>query len=175
MDLRKEKTQKSIINAFIELRGKKPLEKISVKELSDLALINKATFYSHYEDIYDLSRQLEDETINSIILNVANLDQLVEDPKRITTELITAFLSEISLINKLFADSRNAVLSSCLEKKFKEILYEAHPEYNTTEWDVKLTSILQGSFYAFANNYKDMDVSELIDIIGDTNERILKK
>lgn len=175
MDLRVEKTRSSIINAFIELRGKKPLEKITVKELAELARINKATFYSHYEDIYDLSKQLEDETINSIINHISNLDMLVEDPKRITTELTTAFLSEITLVNILFSDSRNAILSSCLEKKFKEIIFKNHPEYNTTEWNIKLTAIIQGSFYAFAGNYKDMDVNLLIDIIGDINESILKE
>ena len=34
MDLRVEKTRKSIINAFIALRAKKPLEKITIKDLS---------------------------------------------------------------------------------------------------------------------------------------------
>ena len=33
MDLRIEKTEKAIKNAFMELRSKKPLEKISVREL----------------------------------------------------------------------------------------------------------------------------------------------
>ena len=55
MDMRIEKTRRSIINAFLQLRAQKPLEKITVKELSALAEINKATFYLHYRDIYELS------------------------------------------------------------------------------------------------------------------------
>ena len=55
MDLRIERTRKCIKDAFIELRKSKPIEKITVKELAALASINKATFYSHYNDIYDLS------------------------------------------------------------------------------------------------------------------------
>ena len=51
MDLRVEKTERGIKNAFIELRSKKPLEKITIKELCELACINKSTFYSHYRDI----------------------------------------------------------------------------------------------------------------------------
>lgn len=43
MDLRKQRTKNSIINAFIQLRASKPLEKITVKELAELAYINKAT------------------------------------------------------------------------------------------------------------------------------------
>ena len=55
MDLRIEKTERGIKNAFIELRSRKPLEKITVKELCESARINKSTFYAHYKDIYDLS------------------------------------------------------------------------------------------------------------------------
>ena len=33
MDLRITKTKKAIINSFLSIRAKKPLEKISVKEL----------------------------------------------------------------------------------------------------------------------------------------------
>ena len=67
MDLRVEKTEKAIRNAFLELRAKRPLEKISVKELCQLACINKSTFYAHYRDVYDLSDCLEGETVASIL------------------------------------------------------------------------------------------------------------
>ena len=43
MDLRTEKTERSILNAFIGLRAQKPLEKITVKELCEKAWINKST------------------------------------------------------------------------------------------------------------------------------------
>ena len=45
MDLRTERTKRSIANAFLELRKQKPIEKITVKELAELAFINKATCY----------------------------------------------------------------------------------------------------------------------------------
>ena len=57
MDLRIQRTKRCITEAFLKLRTQKPLEKITIKELSELAMINKATFYSHYTDIYDLSEQ----------------------------------------------------------------------------------------------------------------------
>ena len=54
MDIRIEKTRQSIINAFIELRSHKELERITIKELCEKAQINKSTFYAHYQDIYHL-------------------------------------------------------------------------------------------------------------------------
>lgn len=67
MDLRVQKTKNSILDAFIELRSEKPLEKITVKELADRARISKQTFYLHYKDIYDLSEQLEQELVKSLV------------------------------------------------------------------------------------------------------------
>ena len=46
MDLRQKKTLAAIRTAFLELLGKKPLEKITVKELAEKAQISKATFYT---------------------------------------------------------------------------------------------------------------------------------
>ena len=60
MDLRIQKTKAAIKESFLELRRNKPIEKITVTELSRLAGINKATFYLHYSDIYSLADEMED-------------------------------------------------------------------------------------------------------------------
>ncbi len=44
MDIRIEKTKQSIINAFIEIRSRKEVERITVKELCEKARINKIYF-----------------------------------------------------------------------------------------------------------------------------------
>ena len=70
MDIRTEKTENAIKSAFLELRAKRPLEKITVKELCALARINKSTFYTHYQDIYALSEKLEKEVVDSILQSI---------------------------------------------------------------------------------------------------------
>ena len=67
MDIRITKTRKSIADAFLELRARKPIEKITVKELCEKAQINKSTFYTHYRDIYDLSETLEEQFAQQIV------------------------------------------------------------------------------------------------------------
>ena len=52
LDIRIEKTERAIKQAFMELRREKPVEKIRVKELCDRACINKSTFYAHYQRTY---------------------------------------------------------------------------------------------------------------------------
>ena len=53
-DKRVIKTLEGIEKAFLELLSVKPVEKVTVTELADLARINKGTFYLHYQDIPDL-------------------------------------------------------------------------------------------------------------------------
>ena len=93
MDLRVEKTIKSIFNTFLEMRAKNPLEKISVTELSEKAMINKATFYLHFKDIYDLSDCLESELVNSIIDKISP-NEFVSDPVTAIDTLTEAYAAK---------------------------------------------------------------------------------
>ena len=80
MDLRIQRTKAAIKKAFLELRGKKSIEKITITELSAHANINKATFYLHYSDIYELSDEIEDEMIDEMI--VGGLENYFEAPQQ---------------------------------------------------------------------------------------------
>lgn len=53
-DLRVKRTQKMIFDAFVSLVEEKGYEKITVQEISDVAMINRATFYAHFKDKQDL-------------------------------------------------------------------------------------------------------------------------
>lgn len=61
MDRRIRKTKALLSQGLIQLMEEKEIRDISVKELTDLADINRGTFYLHYNDIYDLLTQMEDE------------------------------------------------------------------------------------------------------------------
>lgn len=53
-DRRVRKSQTAIRQAFINLLYKYELEQITVQQISDLADVNRSTFYTHYIDKYDL-------------------------------------------------------------------------------------------------------------------------
>ena len=65
MDRRSRRTRAMLQNALVNLLETKPLNKISVMELTRLADVNRATFYVHYTDIYALFDQLKRELIDS--------------------------------------------------------------------------------------------------------------
>ena len=179
MDLRTERTKRSIINAFIDLRVKKPLEKITVKELAELAYINKATFYSHYHDIYDLSEQLEEEAIANILKNIPHPESIISNPKLCFLELNQALTSQNSLTKILFADSRAAILSARIEQAIKEYVFESYPEYKEdVKWNIVLSFIIQGGFHAAQKYYNSGNTDDkkymAAQIISEMNECITK-
>lgn len=153
-DLRIQKTEQAIKNAFIELRAKKPLEKITVKELCELALINKSTFYTHYEDIYALSEAMEQETVESIIRSIDHLKDYTPDNSDVfTRELCLAFMSQVSLIEILFSGRGQSHLGLRLDKALKEIISRKYPEYKKDPAkQILLSYCIQGAYHAYLNN-----------------------
>lgn len=174
MDLRIERTKRSIINAFIELRAKKPLEKITVKELSELAYINKATFYSHFHDIYALSEQLEEEAIMNILKNIPHPDSIVNNPKLCFEELALAMTSQNSLTQILFSGTRASIMADRLEQAIKQEVFARYPEYrDDLKWNVSLTFLIQGGFKAFKSYTIADDVQKVTEIVGEIDEYLV--
>ena len=54
-------TKKRLKEALLILLQKKPVNEISVTELSELADVNRGTFYFHYTDVYDILYRTQDE------------------------------------------------------------------------------------------------------------------
>lgn len=54
-------TKRRLREGLLRLMERKPINEISVKELTELVDVNRGTFYFHYTDIYDLLRGVEDE------------------------------------------------------------------------------------------------------------------
>ncbi len=172
MDLRIEKTKRSIINSFLEVRSEKEIEKVTVKEICEKAQINKSTFYSHYHDIYDLSEQLETEVVNSIIEQMSHPEYIIEKPELFTKELTKGYMSKNTLINILFSGSRSNALIHKIEKSLKELVFRKYPEYkNDAAKNITLTYCIYGGFYAYweSREYKDETV---IDMIGKLSAKL---
>ncbi|HEX9012680.1 MAG TPA: TetR family transcriptional regulator [Anaerolineaceae bacterium] len=54
VDPRVKRTRKLINQAFVDLMNEKGFQAITVQDIADRAEVNRATFYAHYEDKYDL-------------------------------------------------------------------------------------------------------------------------
>lgn len=66
-NMRMTQTKQSLINAFIHLVNEKDFEKITVADLTKGAKVNRATFYSHFNDKYELLDYMIDESASAVI------------------------------------------------------------------------------------------------------------
>ena len=154
MDKRIEKTKLAIKNAFMELRAKKSLEKITVKELCELAYINKSTFYSHYDDIHALSDALEYEMVLEIVSSIPkDLDYNFTNPELFTREVTKDFAKHMPQIKMMFSGKSQTHLATHLETIIKKLICSKYPEYeNDMEKNILLSYCIHGAYNASLSN-----------------------
>lgn len=70
LDLRIKRTQRAIKDSFFALVEERDFEHISVKDITDRAMISRNTFYLHYEDKYDLLNKICDELMRKLFFGV---------------------------------------------------------------------------------------------------------
>lgn len=171
MDIRIQKTQAAIKNAFLELRAQKSVEKITVKELCQRAQINKSTFYAHYDDIYALSDAMQSEAIAFVLGTISHQPAYAAlDPGAFTRSIFQAISAHRSLIDGLFSPHERARLGDALEAGIRQVVYQNYPEHrDNAEMSVLLSYSIQGAYHAYLN-HQDMDQDTLVAAI----ERISK-
>lgn len=170
MDLRIRKTKSSILAAFIELRKIKPLEKISVKELADKALINKATFYLHYQDIYDLEDVIEKEMIQEIIEFIGQHNLNIHDFQSTCETILESFYNQGEKLRILTAGSHSAHFVDELEKQLKEEIKKQDTNFDgNIKMDIHVSFLLRGTYYTYMNYDEDTIRNEII-VLFDKNK-----
>ena len=61
-----EVTRQNLIAAFCILAERKPVQKITIRELVGKAGYNRATFYRYFRDIYDVLEQIEGVVLSGV-------------------------------------------------------------------------------------------------------------
>ena len=83
MDLRILKTEEAIKKAFKEMLLEMPYEKITIKELCQRAVINRKTFYLHYNSIEDVLERFQEEQSCEYFDRIKDFDHVKEVDKLI--------------------------------------------------------------------------------------------
>ena len=130
IDLRVKRTNKLITQAFIKLLGSKTFDKITINDISDEAMINRATFYSHFKDKFDLFENIIDKFLGDFA-DVLDTENLVEENainvKKIEGALTKFydFVNENPDLAKIFITHSNKEI---LSKRLLMILSERYSE-----------------------------------------------
>ncbi|MDN6413139.1 TetR/AcrR family transcriptional regulator [Staphylococcus gallinarum] len=118
-DPRVSRTKSLLMNAFREIAKEKKIHAITVKDITDRATVNRATFYAHFYDKYDIM----DYTISETILN--NLNETLDIAEKLDeSTLHTLFIKITSYIEETHNECKlnSKAYGEVVEKRVKEEL-----------------------------------------------------
>lgn len=154
-------TRRAIMESFMRLVGKKPLDKITVKDIVEDCEITRNTFYYHFQDIYDLTAEVFRNEFSNIIQRRGSQgnwsDQLWD---------IALFARENrSAILHIYNSARQAELVRVFERSADEYMLQivrSYPEAaGVAEEDIRLiAALLRCSIMGVARNWLDKGMRE---------------
>ena len=158
MDLRVIKTKKNIRDTFIELRKTYSVDEIKVNMLCEKAMINKTTFYNHYQDIYALSEELETMVVDNFMNNFTNVDMMLTDVKCFINGMHGVLESENDMLRIVFKDKMDELIER-IEKKIRN--------YYEKEDQMLISFLIGGSIHLMMKSkHKNEDVERfLVEVI----------
>lgn len=122
-DRRTAKTRKAIIDALADLLYEKELHKVTVKEITEKADINRGTFYKHYLDVYDLYDKAEQDILVDLGMLVLQLESLPSD--QFFTHLVDYIDDNRAIFRMMFSPNSTSKLrdrfNRCLEGSFRQV------------------------------------------------------
>lgn len=167
-----EQTRKNLISAFWTLYMKKPVSRITVREVTELAGYNRATFYHYYTDVYQLLEQQEEALLNEIRDLFENASKEAQGdilPEQIGTLLVMLRNNNL-YASALLSDHGDPAFVSSL----KELLWPYINRYlvqmtDSTPYEAKLSKeyYLSGIFGTVRRWLEDpqIEIDELIQLL----------
>ena len=140
-DIRVRRTKKLLRKGVAELGKTKSINKITVKELTDLVEINRGTFYLHYKDVYDLVDSIEDELCNEFNQKVLSItpDDIIQKPLDILESYFEYFRIHKDIITVLTGENGDAKfvyrLSELTNTKLLELFKGVFPNMSMEKYD----------------------------------------
>ena len=139
-DRRVRRTKKLLTQALTELLQKKQVNEITVKELTDLADMNRGTFYMYYRDIFDMLEKIEDELFQK--LDVIAQSHEHGDP----TQQVKPILLDLFRFIEENQEMCRVLLSPNGDMNFLHRLYEAIRERSLEIWKDQMGSLGEKEF-----------------------------
>ena len=123
VDPRIIRTRRLLMDAFSKLTIKKDFKDITIKDITDEATVNRATFYSHFQDKYDLmDAGITEDIIENIVENLSHYDQLNEESVINIFVTLTKFHTDLATQLDTQCRRSYASFSSIIERKLKKEL-----------------------------------------------------
>lgn len=179
-DLRVLRSQKMIIEAFMKLVIQKGYNNVSVQDIAEEAMINRATFYAHFKDKEDLFDSIFDRSL-SVLTSVLDVTQLVKNNKiqvkhieHLLTKMYDVIFQNRDFFRIILSGSSQEIFRSKLAKIVYEKYIDIFNQLKITENEVEIpigfvieymSAIYISTLHWWINNNDEMTSSQLATLV----------
>lgn len=167
-DARVRYTRRVIKESFLTLLREKSVNRITVKEVCELAELNRATFYAHYSDCFALLESIEQELLDAFQKALSSVDSF--DTNAMITAIYTMIEQHQDTCQVLvFRGKSPSVLSRMIDlahestiSHWKQKLRHA----SDTELEMLYTHLSHGLMNVVVGGYEKYDQAEVIQFVN---------
>lgn len=169
MDKRVMKTKRAIHSAMTRLLSVKPIEEITVTELSNAAEINRKTFYSYYNSVYMVAEEMEDEIVERFenTLRIIDFETLLQDPQTTFNTLARIIASDLDFYETILTNRNQVYFLQKIITSLKERIMALYFDRNSKDFELQeymLEYIISGLVSVYQKWFKSgrkTDIEEL--------------
>lgn len=164
-----EKTRRAFVDAFCKLYSEKPIEVITVNEVTRIAGYNRSTFYQYFRDIYELMDYLENfllDTLKNAMAEkkrTATFDMPFDD--MFIHVLINIFEENSLYFSALFGKNANISHTETVRNEMKQTLCTAMDASGENKYLLYLLEFYSSAFVSMITcwyrNGKNISSAEL--------------
>ena len=137
IDRRVRRTKAILLQSLISLMSEKKINKITVKELTDLADVNRSTFYLYYQDLFDMLEKVEMELFDDFR---GNYEAFLHESRTYDTflnffEYVFHFAEENADLFKILLGPNG---DYSFVEKFKNAIINAQPKVGLEQTEIEM-------------------------------------
>jgi AcrR family transcriptional regulator len=138
----RRKREYEIITAFWEQYKKMPIEKITVKSITDACQIHRATFYIHYQDVYAVLEEIENSLMNALDQISVKCFESSQDLNNFANALYTIYQDNREYLHYLVTENKHPEFSERYKNKLKLIfpnIFQSETDNPKNRWIIDMT------------------------------------
>lgn len=150
-----KKTRMAIKSAFAQLtKEKKNMKNITITELVKKSDISRGSFYTHYDNIYEVARDFQDEFLDVIFNEDVNINSL-NDMEQYLKTIFDHLKSNEELYKMLLTADEPLIFMNRLNKMMNKHLSNYVKNSNICDLSLNVTFFVDGTINLFVKYFRN--------------------
>lgn len=150
-----KKTRNKIKSSFaILLKEKRKIKNITINELVNKAEITRGTFYTHYDNIYEVAKEFQDELLD-VLFSEFNKIKTYDDIKNYLSIIFKHLEDNEELYKMMLSSDEVLLFTNRLSKIMKNNLCEFLSKNNVLNKDLSINFFVDGTINLFIKYFRE--------------------